>query len=72
MPFVFLLALGVFSVVILWCVNVDKSRVECRRYLEEEAVRVYELQVASRSDVGGVDGGGGTGGDKRGEVRVIT
>ena len=45
MPFTFLLALGVFAVAILFCVDVDKSRVECRRYLEEEAVRVYEIPV---------------------------
>jgi len=43
MPFTFLLALGVFAVAILFCVNVDKSRIECRAYLEEEARRVYEM-----------------------------
>jgi hypothetical protein len=41
MPFTFLLALGIVSVCILSCVNVEKSRHECRRYLEEEAVRLY-------------------------------
>jgi hypothetical protein len=41
MPFTFLLALGVLAVAVLACVNVEKSRHECRRYLEEEAVRVY-------------------------------
>jgi hypothetical protein len=45
MPFTFLLALGTVSVGILWCVNVDKSRVECRRYLEDEAIRVYQLSL---------------------------
>lgn len=58
MPFTFLLALGVFSVGILCCVNVEKSRVECRRYLEEEAVRVYgmggmEKRVGSGEEVDG-------------------
>lgn len=43
MPFTFLLALGVFAVIILFCVDVDKSRIECRAYLEEEARRVYEM-----------------------------
>lgn len=28
---------------VLFCVDVDKSRVECRKYLEEEAVRVYGM-----------------------------
>ncbi len=41
MPFIFLLILGVVSVVILYFVDVGKSRIECRRYLEAEAVRVY-------------------------------
>jgi len=52
MPFTFLLGLGVFSIGILWFVDVDKSRVECRRYLEEEASRVYELGSAELLDVG--------------------
>jgi hypothetical protein len=43
MPFTFLLGLGVFAVAILFCVDVDKSRLECRAYLEEEASRVYEM-----------------------------
>jgi hypothetical protein len=60
MPFTFLLALGAVSMVILFCVDVDKSRKECRRYLEAEAVRVYglgssELLVVGRpEDVDGV------------------
>lgn len=41
MPFVFLLALGVLSVGILALVDVEKSRLECKAYLEEEARRVY-------------------------------
>lgn len=43
MPFTFLLGLGFVSLLILLCVDVDKSRHECRRYLEEEAVRIYKL-----------------------------
>ncbi|WWC93161.1 uncharacterized protein L201_008129 [Kwoniella dendrophila CBS 6074] len=46
MPFTFLLALGVVSVGILACVNVDKSRKECRKYLEDEAIRVYGMSSA--------------------------
>lgn len=52
MPFTFLLGLGVFSIGILWFVDVDKSRVECRQYLEEEASRVYKLGSAELLDVG--------------------
>lgn len=66
MPFTFLLCLGVFSVGILWFVNVDKSRVECRRYLEEEAVRVYGMDgkevkggLGSGTSVGHVHVGAG-------------
>lgn len=43
MPFTFLLCLGTVAVGILFCVDVDKSRRECRKYLEEEAVRVYGI-----------------------------
>lgn len=43
MPFTFLLALGALAMVILFMVNVDKSRVECRKYLDDEAVRIYKL-----------------------------
>lgn len=53
MPFTFLLGLGAFAVVILWMVDVDKSRLECRKYLEDEAVRVYEIgkeQAGSHSE----------------------
>lgn len=49
MPFTFLLGLGVFAVAILWMVDVDKSRLECRKYLEDEAVRVYEIGKDSTS-----------------------
>ena len=45
MPFTFLLALGAFSVVVLWFVDVDKSRIECRQYLEEEAARLYKMEI---------------------------
>jgi hypothetical protein len=45
MPFTFLLGLGVFSVAILYCVDVEKSRKECRAYLEAEAVRVYGIDL---------------------------
>jgi hypothetical protein len=43
MPFTFLLGLGVFSVAILWLVDVDKSRIECRKYLEGEATKMYSM-----------------------------
>ncbi|TYJ57909.1 hypothetical protein B9479_001264 [Cryptococcus floricola] len=43
MPFTFLLGLGVVSVGILACVDVEKSRMECRKYLEDEAIRVYGM-----------------------------
>lgn len=52
MPFTFLLGLGVFAVIILWFVDVGKSRIECRRYLEEEASRVYKLGSTELLDVG--------------------
>ncbi|WVQ74264.1 hypothetical protein IAR50_003861 [Cryptococcus sp. DSM 104548] len=45
MPFTFLLALGFVSVGILACVDVDKSRRECRKYLEDEAIRVYGMDA---------------------------
>ena len=41
MPFTFLLGLGAFAVCILWMVDVDRSRIECRRYLEAEATKLY-------------------------------
>ncbi len=59
MPFTFLLAPGSISVLILMCVDVDESRKECRRYLEEEAFRVYEMGVGEVVVVGnerGMDG----------------
>ncbi|OXG18093.1 hypothetical protein C367_04908 [Cryptococcus neoformans Ze90-1] len=46
MPFTFLLGLGVVSVGILACVDVEKSRKECRKYLEDEAIRVYGMDSA--------------------------
>ncbi|EAL19113.1 hypothetical protein CNBH2130 [Cryptococcus deneoformans B-3501A] len=46
MPFTFLLGLGVVSVGILACVDVEKSRKECRKYLEDEAIRVYGMDLA--------------------------
>ena len=46
MPFTFLFGLGLVSVGVLFCVNVDKSRYECRKYLEDEAVRVYKSESA--------------------------
>nr|XP_019009024.1 uncharacterized protein I206_05664 [Kwoniella pini CBS 10737]OCF47805.1 hypothetical protein I206_05664 [Kwoniella pini CBS 10737] len=52
MPFTFLLALGVVSVGILACVNVEKSRKECRKYLEDEAIRVYGMNSAEVLVVG--------------------
>lgn len=52
MPFTFLLALGVFSVAILVMVDVDKSRIECRAYLDEEVKRVYEGSNSSAGTVG--------------------
>ncbi|KAK8869448.1 hypothetical protein IAR55_000012 [Kwoniella newhampshirensis] len=60
MPFTFLLGLGCMSVCILACVNVDKSRKECRKYLEDEAMRVYGMTSAELLVVGNaseMDGG---------------
>lgn len=45
MPFTFLLALGFVAMGILFAVDVDKSRKECRKYLEDEAVRIYKLSA---------------------------
>lgn len=47
MPFTFLLALGTVAMGILFAVDVDKSRKECRKYLEGEAIRVYKLSEES-------------------------
>jgi hypothetical protein len=47
MPFTFLLGLGAFSVGILWMVDVDKSRIECRSYLEGEATKMYSMTDSS-------------------------
>jgi hypothetical protein len=44
MPFTFLLGLGVFAVCILFLVDVDKSRIECRKYLEAEAAKLYDIK----------------------------
>lgn len=54
MPFTFLLGLGFVSLLILLAVDVDKSRHECRRYLEDEAVRIYKLserELATRPPI---------------------
>ncbi|ORX41263.1 protein-vacuolar targeting-related protein [Kockovaella imperatae] len=59
MPFTFLLGLGAISTFALFFVNVDKSRRECRQYLEDEAVRVYKLareQASAPPVEGGIDG----------------
>lgn len=45
MPFTFLLALGFIATVILFCVDTDTSRRECRQYLDDEAARVYKLSA---------------------------
>ncbi|KAF7312596.1 Autophagy-related protein [Mycena indigotica] len=37
MPFAFLFALGVFSTVFLWLVDMDKSRIECEAFIRAEA-----------------------------------
>ncbi|SJL09804.1 related to autophagy protein (Atg22) [Armillaria ostoyae] len=37
MPFAFLFALGVFSSLFLWLVDVEKSRVECAEFVQAEA-----------------------------------
>ncbi|KAF8896088.1 autophagy-related protein 22-like protein [Infundibulicybe gibba] len=43
MPFAFLFALGVFSTIFLWMVDVDKSRIECEEFvLAEEARKVFQ------------------------------
>lgn len=52
MPFTFLLALGIFAVAILWMVDVDKSRAECRAYLEDEATKVYGIDLKHTSTSG--------------------
>ncbi|KAJ7067231.1 autophagy-related protein 22-like protein [Mycena amicta] len=39
MPFAFLFALGVFSTVFLWLVDIDKSRAECEAFVRAEAER---------------------------------
>jgi MFS-type transporter involved in bile tolerance (Atg22 family) len=44
MPFVFLLGLGIVAVIILYFVDVEKSRVECRKYLDGEASRIYGFE----------------------------
>ncbi|CAK9784681.1 unnamed protein product [Cutaneotrichosporon oleaginosum] len=44
MPFTFLLGLGVIAMGILSTVDISKSRYECRKYLEEEAVNVYMMR----------------------------
>lgn len=56
MPFTFLLALGAFAVAILWMVDVDKSRAECRAYLEEEATKVYGIDLKHASTSSGIVG----------------
>jgi len=38
--------------VILWFVDVDKSRIECRQYLEQEATRVYKIGSTEILDLG--------------------
>jgi hypothetical protein len=73
MPFTFLLALGAFAMCILWFVDVEKSRAECRKYLEEEAIRVYELTPeSSRRMVPGAEVLDiGRQGDMDGPTRVV-
>lgn len=51
MPFTFLFALGALAVIILFLVDVDKSRVECRAYLEEEVETVYGSSVRVEGEV---------------------
>lgn len=51
MPFAFLLGLGVVATGILWLVDVDKSRVECRRYLEGESERLYGSDFSDSSEM---------------------
>jgi hypothetical protein len=58
MPFTFLLGLGVFAVCILFLVDVDKSRIECRKYLEAEAAKLYDIKESQES-LGGQAGGDG-------------
>jgi len=62
MPFTFLLGLGAFSVGILWMVDVDKSRIECRSYLEGEATKMYSMTDSFGSVSTSVEGEGGLGG----------
>ena len=69
MPFTFLLALGAVSTVALVFVDVDKSRKECRMYLEDEAVRVYKL---AKEQAAGVAGDGQLDGVRPGAGRRAT
>ncbi|KAE9405197.1 MFS general substrate transporter [Gymnopus androsaceus JB14] len=39
MPFAFLFALGVFSMIFLWMVDVPKSRIECEEFIQAESER---------------------------------
>ncbi|KAF5391658.1 hypothetical protein D9757_002487 [Collybiopsis confluens] len=39
MPFAFLFALGVFSMIFLWMVDVPKSRIECEEFISAESKR---------------------------------
>jgi hypothetical protein len=44
MPFAFLFSLGVVSTIFLWCVDVEKSRVECAEFVRAERDKdVFEL-----------------------------
>jgi hypothetical protein len=51
-PFVFLLALGALAVFILYLVDVEASRRECRAYLVSEAARVYDIHGGEEIVVG--------------------
>ena len=67
MPFTFLLALGAVSMFGLFFVNVDKSRRECRLYLEDEAMRVYKI---AKEDAAGLAADGDLAGVRNGVGRV--
>lgn len=73
MPFTFLLALGVLSTGILLCVNVPRSKHECRQYLEDEAIRIYKLhslESVATDSVPAFEGPAAAGQDRRVDEKV--
>ncbi|CAK5268199.1 unnamed protein product [Mycena citricolor] len=53
MPFAFLFALGTFSTVFLWLVDVDKSRVECEAFVRaEESGKAFDVDAQVTGEAG--------------------